>query len=133
MSNVLYPKGAQKILGKQIDFLNDAIKAAIVPSGYTFSTAHEFLSDLGSLVGTAQSLTNKVITGGVFDADDVAFGAIAPGPTLKAVVLFIDTGSPTTSSLIAYLDEVTGFPMVANGGAVSAQWSDGASKILALV
>jgi len=49
------------------------------------------------------------------------------------VVLFIDTGSPTTSSLIAYLDEITGFPMVANGGAVSAQWSDGASKILALV
>ncbi|MDR0226334.1 MAG: hypothetical protein LBI66_07930 [Burkholderiaceae bacterium] len=133
MSNVLYPKGAQKILGKQIDFGNDAIKAAIVPSGYTFSTAHEFLNELGTTVGTAQSLANKSITGGVFDADDVAFGAIAAGPTLKGVVLFVDTGNATTSPLIAYLDEVTGFPMIANGGAVKAEWNDGSGKILALV
>lgn len=133
MANTFYPKGAQKILGGQIDFSTHPISAALVPSGYTYSVAHEFLSDVGTAIGTAVDLTSKTITGGVFDAEDLNFGALAAGNTVKALVLFKNTGSPSTSPLLCFLDEVVGFPFATNGGAVSIPWSNGAAKILSLV
>lgn len=133
MANTFYPKGAQKSLNAQIDFSAHAISAALVPSGYTYSAAHEFLADAGTIIGAPVALANKSTTGGVFDADDLNFGALAPGNTVKALVLFKDTGSPATSPLLCYLDEVTGFPFSTNGGEVSIPWSNGAAKILSLV
>lgn len=133
MANTFYPKGAQKILGGQIDFSTHTISAALVPSGYTYSAAHEFLSDVGTVIGAPVDLAGKSITNGTFDADDLIFGTLAPGSTVKALVLFKNTGSPSTSPLLCYLDEVTGFPFSTNGGAVSIPWSNGAAKILSLV
>lgn len=133
MANTFYPKGAQKILGGQIDFSANTISAALVSSGYTYSTTHEFLSDAGTVVGTAIDLANKSIADGTFDADDVSFGVLASGSTVKALVLFKNTGSPATSPLLCYLDEVTGFPFATNGGGVTITMSNGPAKILSLV
>lgn len=133
MANKFYPKGAEKLLGAQVNFSTANISAALVSSSYTYSDSHEFLSEAGTLVGSAVALANKVITGGVFDADDVAFGALAPGSTVKALVLFRDTGSAATSPLLCYLDEITGFPFATNGGDVSVPWSNGVAKIVSLI
>lgn len=133
MANKFYPKGAEKVLSGAIKFDTDTIAVGLVSNAYTFSANHEFLSSLGSLVGTPQELEGKTITDGVFDADDVGFGALAPGNTVKALVIFKDTGNPSTSPLICYLDEVTGFPFATNGGEVAIPWSDGPAKILSLV
>lgn len=133
MANKFYPKGAQKILSAQIDFASNTISAVLVPSSYTYSAAHEFLSDVGTVVGAAAGLTGKTIAGGTFDADDLNFGPLAAGSTIKAIALFKDTGLPSTSPLLCYLDEVTGFPFSTNGGAVSIPWSNGDAKILSLV
>ena len=133
MANTFYPKGAQKVLGAKIDFSANNISAALVPSGYTYSTAHEFLSEVGALVGAPVALANKDITGGVFDADDLDFGALAPGSVVKALAIYKDTGAPATSPLLCYLDVVAGFPFATNGGGVSVPWSNGAAKILSLV
>ena len=133
MANKFYPKGAEKVLSGAIDLSTDTIAVGLVSNAYTFSANHEFLSSLGTLVGTAQALTNKVVTGGIFDADDPVFGAIAPGSTIKALAIFKDTGNPSTSPLLCYLDEVTGFPFATNGGEVSVPWSNGAAKIFSLV
>ena len=67
------------------------------------------------------------------DADDLNFGPLAAGSTIKAIALFKDTGLPSTSPLLCYLDEVTGFPFATNGGEVAIPWSDGPAKILSLV
>lgn len=133
MTNKFYPKGAQKVLGGQIDFSSHAISAALISSGYNYSAAHEFLSDVGTVVGTKVDLASKTIADGTFDADDLNFGPLAAGSTIKAIVLFKDTGLPSTSPLLCYLDEVTGFPFSTNGGGVSIPWSNGAAKILSLV
>lgn len=133
MANRFYPKGAEKVFKGAINWEADTIKVGLVSNGYTFSTAHEFLTDAGTLIGTAQALAGKSVTGGVFDADDAAFGALAPGDTAKALVLFKDTGNASTSPLLCYLDEVTGFPMATNGGEVTVPWSDGSAKIVSLV
>lgn len=133
MANKFYPKGAEKVLSGAIKFDADTIAVGLVPSTYTFSIDHEFRSSLGTLVGTPRVLAGKTVAGGVFDADDPVFGAIAPGSTIKALAIFKDTGNPSTSPLLCYLDEVTGFPFATNGGEVAIPWSDGAAKILSLV
>lgn len=132
MANRLYPKGAQKILDGLVNFSTDAIKAVLVSDAYVFSAAHEFQSDLAT-VGAPVALANKVTSGGIFDADDVSFGALPAGNTVKALALFVDTGNPSTSALLAYYDVVTGFPFSTNGSEVSTPWSDGPAKILSLV
>ena len=133
MANTFYPKGAEKMLTAAINYSSDTIKVGIVSDAYTYSTAHEFLSDAGTLVGTAQTLGSKSITGGVFDAADPAFGAIAPGSTAKALIMWKDTGNPATSPLLVYLDQLTGFPFATNGGAVTVPWSNGTGKIFSLM
>lgn len=133
MANKLYPKGKQKILSAAINFPADTIKAILVTDGYTYSDAHEFLSDLGATtVGTAQTLANKTTTDGVFDADDVTYATLAPGSNLKAVILYKDTGVAGTSPLIDYIDTVTGLPMATHGGDVVVQWDSGAYRIFSL-
>lgn len=116
MSNTAYPKGAEKFLSGSINITGDTIKAALVPSTYTYSAAHEFLSAVGTRVGTDQALTGKSVAGGVFDAAAVEFGVLAPGNDVKAVVLYKDTGNPATSPLLFYMDSVQGLPMSTNGG-----------------
>ena len=132
MANTLFPKGKQKILSAAINFPTDTIKAILVTGSYTYSTAHEFLSDLGTTVGTAQTLTNKSVTDGVFDADDITFATLAPGSNIKAVILYKDTGVAGTSSLIDYIDTVTGLPMATNGGDVQIQWENSGYRIFSL-
>lgn len=133
MANKYYPKGAEKELRGQINYVADDIRAVIVSSSYTFSAAHEFASDLGAIIGTPVALANKTDAGGVFDADDAVFGSLAPGSTAKAVVIIKYTGNLSTSPVIHYFDEITGFPFPTNGGDVTVPWSDGPYKILALV
>ena len=133
MANKFYPKGAQKILSAAINFSTDTIKAVLLPSTYVFSESHEYLSDLGAVVGAPVELVGKTVAGGVFDAEDISFGAVAAGNTVKAIGLFKETGAAATSPLIAYYDAVTGFPFTTNGGGVSTPWADGPAKILSLV
>lgn len=133
MANTFYPKGAQKVISAQINFNTDTIKAVLLPTGYTYRAAHEFLSEAGVAVGVAQELTGKTTTGGVFDANDLDFGALAAGSTVKALVIYKDTGNPATSPLLLYIDQVTGMPFVTNGGALSVPWSDGALKIFSMI
>ncbi len=132
MANTSYPKGAQKLLGAAVNLLVDTIKVALVPSAYTFSTSHEFLSDLGTRVGTDQTLTNKSVTGGVLDADDPDFGTLAPGSTVKAIVIYKDTGNATTSPLLFYIDTALGLPFSTNGGIVTIPWDNGVKKVARL-
>ena len=133
MANALYPKGKEKILSAAINFASDTIKAVVVTNAYTYSAAHEFLSDLGAaLVGTAQELANKSVANGAFDADDVTFATLASGNTVKAVVLYKDTGVAGSSALIDYIDDVTGLPLATNGGDVQIQWSNGPYRIFSL-
>jgi hypothetical protein len=83
-------------------------------------------------VATSANLTTKTTTGGVFDADDVTFTAVATGSTVTQMVLYQDTGVAGTSRLIALFDTVTGLPIPTNGGDLLVSWSNGASKIFSL-
>lgn len=134
MANVLYVKGKERIGRAQVNLETAAITAALVKNTYTQNlTTDEFYSTISAhVLDTPVLLTGKTFAGGVFDADDVTFTAVAGGDTAEAVVLFVDTGTPSTSPLLFYCDTITGFPLATSGGDIEVRWDNGAFKIFSL-
>jgi hypothetical protein len=133
MANSLYPKWKEALLQNSSNSaLTGTVKAALVDTGtYTYSSAHEFLTSLTGVVGTAQTIgATKTYTDGVFDGGDITFTSVT-GNSVEALVLYIDTGTAGTSRLVAFIDTgVTGLPVTPNGGNISVTWN--ASGIFAL-
>lgn len=132
MANSLYPLWKAALLQASANSaLTGTVKVALVDTGtYTYSAAHEFLSSLTGVVGTAQTIGTKTYTNGVFDGGDVTFTAVS-GSNAEALVIYIDTGTAGTSRLVAYIDQgVTGLPVLPNGGDIVLQFN--ASGIFAL-
>lgn len=134
MANALYAKGKQRTLSSLVNWSTANIRAVLVRNDYPQNlTTDEFYSTIASyVVGSPQTLANKSVTNGIFDADDVTFPAVAAGSTCEGVVLYLDTGNPTTSPLLAYIDVITGFPLATSGGDVLIQWDNGPFKIFSL-
>ena len=134
MANALYAKGKEKILAAAINFVDDTIKVALVKNTYPQDlTNDEFFSAIATyVVGTPQTLASKTITNGVFDAADVTYTTVPAGSTLEGVVIYKDTGVAGTSALLAYVGDITGFPLATNGGDITIAWSNGAYKIFSL-
>lgn len=124
MANAFYPKWKEALLqGLSDSTLNGTVKAALVDTGtYTYSSAHDFLNDLSGIIATGVTLTSKTYADGYFDAADTTWPSVS-GSTAEAIVIYIDTGNPATSRLVAYIDTgVTGLPVTPNGGNITAQW-----------
>lgn len=134
MANALYDKAREALLKGEIDWLTDTIKVVLVDTDdYTADlVSHDYLDDVpvAARVATAM-LSSKTATNGVADADDVTFSAVT-GDGCEALVLYKDTGTESTSSLIAYLDEGINLPVTPNGEDIVVQWSDVYSRIFKL-
>lgn len=136
MANALYDAGRAAFLGADIDWLVDNIKVSLV-RGYTANTAtHDFLDDVtgagGTLVATSANLSSKTATAGVADAADVTYSLVTAGAACQHLVIYRDTGTPSTSALIGVIDTATGLPVTPNGGDITVQWDNGANKIFKL-
>ena len=135
MANALYPKAKESFLSGDLDLTSDTIKAQLIDTGnYTYSTAHDFLDDVGSSakIGTAGTLGSKTVTSGVFDAADITYSSVT-GATVEAIIIYKDTGNAATSNLIAYIDTASsGLPVTPNGGDITVTWDSGGNKIFAL-
>lgn len=141
MANALYPLAKQKFLapgtlgstsGTAINLSTDTIKIALVDTGtYTYSSSHEFYTSISSaVIGTPVTLSSKTVTNGVFDAADVTFTAVS-GSSVEALVIYKDTGTAGTSSLVDYIDVVaSGLPVTPNGGDITVTFN--ASGIFSL-
>ena len=124
MANAIYPKWKEAVIQAAANSgLNGTVKVALVDAGvYTYNAAHDFLDDLSGVIGTAQTLASKTYVNGYFDAADVVFSTVT-GASVEALVIYIDTGTPSTSRLVAYLDTgYTNLPITPNGGDITVQW-----------
>jgi len=135
MANAIYPKWKEALEQASADSaLTGAVKVVLLDLGvYAYNAAHQFYSDLTGVVGAASpALTTKTYVNGVFDADPVTFTAVT-GNSVEALAIFIDTGTPSTSRLVLFLDTgITGLPVTPNGGDIICTWDDGADKIFRL-
>jgi len=119
MANKLYRKTKAKMMKAQLDLSSVTVKALLVTSGYVYSDAHQFLSDVatGDRVATSSALTTQAVgsSDASFSSDPASFTAVT-GSQVAAVILFHDTGTPSTSDLVGYFDTgVTGFPFTPSG------------------
>lgn len=133
MANALYDNGRQAFADGAIDLASDTIKVALVSASYTPNlSSDQYLSTIsGDVVGTAVQLTSPTTTAGVFDAADVTFSSVT-GSAAKYLVIYKDTGTASTSPLIACIDTATGLPVTPNGGDINVTWDSGSNKIFKL-
>ena len=111
MANTLYDFCRQRFLEAQLNWMTDTIKVLLVDTGaYTPQTAiHQYLADIpiSARIAGPVTLTSKTTTGGAADGADVTFTSVT-GPSIEAIVIYMDTGTESTSPLIAFIDTATG-------------------------
>jgi hypothetical protein len=122
MANKLYPKTKKQFLQAGIDLSAVNVRAILIDTGaYTYDDAHDFLDDIpaGARIAVSGNLTGKVFgDDGSFDSDDPTFAAVA-GASIEAIVLYVHTGTESTSRLIMFQDTgVTGLPLTPDGSDV---------------
>ena len=126
MANAIYPLYKQALLdgSANVDINDLTVKVALVDTGvYTYSAAHEFLTSLTGVVGTAQTIAATTVANGLFDGDNVTYSGVT-GNSVEALVIYIDTTVAATSRLVAYIDNgVTGLPVTPNGGDITVTWN----------
>lgn len=131
MANQAYPKWLEaQASANPVAFLTDTIRAAILSSAYTFSTAHQFFSDLTGVLGHAD-LANKTCANGVLDADDTVVAGVLASPG-HIVVVYKWTGTGTTSQLMLYFDQGVGFDQTPIGDTTIVWPGDANIKIFPL-
>ena len=141
MANAVFPKAKEGFLDGSIDLDTASIKVALV-RGYTYSSSHEFVSDVtasGTLHATSAALTSIDVTDGVFDAADITFTTPATDSNDHSLLIFqssaVGGGSDVASSsqrVIAWIDTGTGIPIKPAGGDITVVWDSGANKIFSL-
>jgi hypothetical protein len=136
MANALYDLGRESFLKSEISWSGDNIKVALVDSAVynpNLST-DQFITDVtsgGAVIATSSNLVSKTTTGGVADAADITFSAVN-GDISEFLIIYQDTGTPSTSRLIARIDTATGIPVTPNGGDIAVVWDNGINKIFKL-
>jgi len=111
----LYGSVVAKLANKEIDLDTDTVKVALTTSTYTpDQDAHDYFNDVtNEVTGTGYTaggatLGSKTVgyTAGTntfkFDAADTSWTTSTI--TARYAVIYVDTGTPSTSPLIAYVD-----------------------------
>lgn len=94
-------------LTNPVSAANAVGSAAYVSGGYAVNLGPSASGDNwddfdGALVGAKVTLTAPTVTAGVADAADTTFTAVS-GASVEAIGIFKDTGTPSTSRMIAFI------------------------------
>ncbi len=133
MANAIYPKFVEAMISQALSgspSIAGTLKVVLIDTAdYTYDAAHDFYNDVSAgAVGTPTEVEEQTYLNGLLDAANTTIPAVTGDPC-EALVLFLDTGTPSTSRLVAYLDTgVGGLPVTPNGGDIAVNWN--ASGIL---
>lgn len=133
MANAVYPKAKEAALIGQLN-LQGTVKVALIDTGtYSYSADHEFFSQVSGVVGTPQIISLKSYTNGVFGSFATVTFPLTTGTTAEALIVYLDSGTATTSRLVAYLDTgVTGLPITPNGNDIILSFEQSTGRIFSL-
>lgn len=134
MPNAIYPKAKEQFLQAGINLISANVRVALIDLGvYTYSATHEFLSQVTGVVATSPLVSAKSATDGNFASLNTVTFSLVSGTTAEALILYVDTGTASTSRLVAFFDTgVTGLPITPNGGDISLAFGAGTGVIFTL-
>jgi len=136
MASGIYPRGRNAFMtGALIDWIADDISMVFAGSGYAWNGTDPFgdlyFSAVTNVIGPKMPLTGKtsVTAGipGVAGADNIVSPNIDAGSTITQIIVFRDTGTPSSSTLLAHIDVI---PTPTNGGPVTVTWNPSGIFIL---
>lgn len=102
---VVYPLTLEKLWKGLIDANGGTVKCVALDNTYVYSAAHAFESDLTGALGTAATVSGKAFTAGDFTATNPSITGTSVGNHVVALAYYIDTGSPSTSPLLVFINE----------------------------
>ncbi len=134
MSQALYDLGRKAFLDGAINYASDTIKCELIRTvqGPGAGGAQVYAVNLGTdqylniipnnaycrpTSGQAQALGTKTDTAGVAGAANATFTSVPLGDPIQAIVIYKDTGTASTSPLIAYIDGKVIVTLAANAAA----------------
>jgi hypothetical protein len=127
MANAIYPKYKDAILdgAANVSLTSETVKVSLIDNEeITYDANTEYYADLNANgVIATQTIANITLNGGLVDGDDVIFSAVT-GDESEALLIWIDTGNPSTSRVVAYMDTgISGLPISPNGSDVDVEWN----------
>ncbi len=115
----LYPKIRQDFATKNFDWTANTVKVLHMDSNFVPDFTKQYKSDIpsGNVIATSANITGRTATLGLCDGVTTSFGVISDPRLASSIVFFEDTGTPTTSRLIAFFDtsNLPGLPQVLSG------------------
>lgn len=134
MATIAMNEGIESVIDRNIDWIADTIKIALVAAGYVENKDDQFIDAGGAndvvdhrIPGTTdQTLGTKSIgkdlTGdfAYLTGANVTFVAVPGGATVAKVVAYKDTGVATTSKILGVYDVAD---TATNGGDITIQWA----------
>ena len=145
MANAIYPAAKVKWLTTGMNITTLPIEAVLL-RGYTYSSAHDNLDDIGaglriatqSMTGFALTATVTVTSGGctvtgpAVDCNNYIFTAVPAGAACESIVYYHASGVEGTSTLIFYQDDATGLPVPPNGQDINVTIDNGDGRLFVL-
>lgn len=115
----LYPLARQLFATAGLDWATSNIKIALLAQSYVFDITAQYITDIpsGMILATSGNITNLTAAAGYCSGDTTTMGVIASPQPAAYIVFYKDTGTPSTSPLIAFFDstDLPGLPAVLNG------------------
>ena len=131
MANGLFASYRTLVLGAGLNTSSLTINAIFIDAtdDIPVLATDDFFDDLAGtpvpVEASAPALASKtlgVVAAGVFDAADTVFTSLS-GDQVEQLIIYEDSGTESTSDLIAMWDTATGIPLTPNGGNVTVVWS----------
>lgn len=130
--SAFYLKGLSQLMSGSIDLTSDTIKVAFMAPAYTPNTdTDQFYDDISASIAsgsTDQTLASKTVTEDTgndrveFDAADLSISNETISGGTDMMIVYKDTGTPSTSPLICYIDITEGTLTPVNG-TLSVTWN----------
>lgn len=115
----IYPHARQLFATAGLDWATANIKCALLAAAFTPDFTQQFLSGINSayILATTANIAGKTGANGFLDGNTTSFGVVSSTAAAGYLLFYQDTGSPSTSPLILFLDtpDIPGMPQVLVG------------------